>query len=76
MSRNVAIELELPKDLSRFRLPPGVNARLQQLLDKQDSGSRLSAAERDEADGLVNLAELLSLLRMRAERANRTGRKR
>ena len=71
MSQVVAFELEVPDDLSRFRLPAGVNARLQDLLDKQDSGVVLPAAERREAKGLVNLAELLSLLRLRAERKTR-----
>jgi hypothetical protein len=65
----VAVELEVPDDLGRFRLPRGVHARLQELLDRQDSGIRLTRAERLEAEGLVNLAELLTLLRLRAERA-------
>jgi hypothetical protein len=69
MSRCVEIELEVPDDLARFHLPAGVNARLTQLLDRQDRGSSLSAAERLEAEGLVDLAELLTLLRLRAERA-------
>jgi hypothetical protein len=69
MSRVVAIEVEIPDDLSRFRLPAGVQARLQELLDRQDGGIALTAAERQEAEGLVSLAELLSLLRLRAERA-------
>jgi hypothetical protein len=64
----VAIKLSVPDDLARFRLPEGVNARLQVLLDRQDSGQRLTVAERKEAEGLVNLAELLSLLRLRVER--------
>ena len=64
----LTIELELPDDLARFRLPRAVAARLQSLLDRQDSGEPLTAAERDEAEGLVNLAELLTLLRLRAER--------
>jgi len=68
MSQVVAIRLEVPDDLARFRLPPGVNARLQELLDRQDSGQRLTPAERKEAEGLVNLAELLSFLRLRVER--------
>ena len=69
MSQVVAIELEVPDDLARFRLPPGVQARLQALLDRQDDGVTLTTAERQEAAGLVNLADLLSLLRLRAERA-------
>ena len=62
------IEVDLPADLARFRLPEAVAARLQTLLDRQDSGQPLSAAEREEAEGLVDLAEFLSLLRLRAER--------
>ena len=69
MPQMVAIQLEIPDDLARFRLPPGVNARLQELLDRQDGGKRLTAAERKEAEGLVNLAEMLSLLQLRVERA-------
>ena len=69
MSQIVAIQMEVPDDLARFKLPSGVNTRLQELLDRQDSGKRLTAAERKEAQGIVNVAEMLSLLRMRAERA-------
>jgi hypothetical protein len=45
-----------------------VNDRLRELLDRQDRGGRLTAAERREAAGLVELADLLSLLRLRATR--------
>jgi hypothetical protein len=69
MSRSVVVELDMPGDLKQFRLPRGVNRRLQQLLDKQSHAGRLSAAERQEAEGLVDLAEMLTLLRLRAERA-------
>lgn len=58
--------IELPADLGRFRLPEAVQARLQQLLDKQDAGDELTQEEREEAEGLVELAELLSYLRLRA----------
>jgi len=64
----VHLEIEMPDDLARLRLPGGVQQRLHALLDKQDQGNALTEAERDEADGLVNLAELLSLLRLRSER--------
>jgi len=64
----LTIEVDLPDDLARFRLPDGVDARLQELLDRQDSGTPLSPQEREEAEGLVNLADLLTLLRLRAER--------
>jgi hypothetical protein len=69
LMHRVAIELELPGDLARFRLPPALNARLQQLLDRQNSGTALDADERQEAEGLVEVAELLTLLRLRAESA-------
>jgi hypothetical protein len=46
MSHVVASELEMPDDLARFRLPPAVNKRLQELLDRQDEGERLTGAER------------------------------
>jgi hypothetical protein len=71
MSRSVVIELEMPGDLKQFRLPKGVNRRLQDLLDKPCREGKLRRSERHEAEGLVNLAEMLSLLRLRAERAAR-----
>lgn len=66
---SVLIEVEMPEDLARFRLPEAVEARLHSLLDRQDRGDPLSEGERREAEGLVNLAEMLTLLRLRAERA-------
>ena len=64
----LTFDVDLPDDLARFKLPKAVADRLQSLLDRQDSGRPLSVQERDEAEGLVNLAELLTLLRLRAER--------
>lgn len=57
----VFLKLELPQDLLRFRLPRGVAERLHGLLDRQDGGEELTPSERREAEGLVELAELLSL---------------
>jgi hypothetical protein len=65
----LTIDIELPADLSRLRLPAAVASRLHSLLDRQDGGSPLTADERAEAEGLVDLADLLTLLRLRAERA-------
>ena len=77
MSHTVAVKLEVPDELAQLHLPAGVNARLEELLDRQDRGVRLTVAERKEAEGLVNLAEMLTLLRLRAERVagRRTGKK-
>lgn len=47
-------------------LPEGVDRRLHALLDKQDRGEALTDDERAEAEGLVDLADLLSLLKLRA----------
>jgi hypothetical protein len=64
----LTLEVDLPDELARFRLPEAVAARLQALLERQDSGQPLTDVERAEADGLVDLAEFLTLLRLRAER--------
>jgi hypothetical protein len=66
----LTIEVELPTDLARFQLPEAVAARLHELLDRQDSGQALTDKERAEAEGLVDLAEFLTLLRLRAERTS------
>jgi hypothetical protein len=71
IAMTVTLDIELPADLARFRLPEAVNARLQSLLDRQDAGQPLSDEERAEAEGLLNLAELLTLLRLRTERLAR-----
>jgi hypothetical protein len=39
-------------------------------MDKQDEGEPLTDSDRREAEGLVDLADLLSLLRLRAERVS------
>jgi hypothetical protein len=64
----LTLEVDFPADLARFRMPEAVAARLQSLLDRQDSGQPLTTEEREEAEGLVNLSELLTLLRLRTER--------
>jgi len=60
--------VEIPIELTQFQLPQAVHARLQFLLDRQDEGYTLSQAERQEAEGLVELVEFLSLLRLRSTR--------
>lgn len=67
MSNRVLISY--PDDLPRFHLPAAVQARLAHLLDQQDQGQPLTDSERAEAEGLVTVAETLSLLKLRAERA-------
>lgn len=63
-----AVEIQVPDDLAVLKLPHGVDRRLQDLLDKQDEGISLTEAERAEAEGLVELSEVLSLLKLRSAR--------
>ncbi|MEL6603254.1 MAG: hypothetical protein AAFP20_08515 [Cyanobacteria bacterium J06614_10] len=65
--------IELPVELTQFELPEAVQARLHQLLDRQDEGQILTQAERQEAEGLVELSEFLSLLRLRSTRVMQQG---
>lgn len=75
MAQNQIVRIEMPISVQKIRLPKAVNDRLQNLLDRQDRGDKLSANERKEADGLVELAEMLTLMRMRSERVERSSGK-
>jgi hypothetical protein len=59
--------IEIPLELAQFELPEAVHARLQQLLDQQDEGQELTSTERQEAEGLVQVAEFLSLLHLSSQ---------
>lgn len=72
MAQSVLIELELPEDLARLTLPPALHRRLQTLLDKQDLEGTLTEHECQEAESLVNLSGLLSLLKLRTQQAQRS----
>lgn len=67
----VMIELDLPNDWKEFKLPPALDARLQSLSDKQDETGKLSRPERQEAKAIAELANMLSLLKLRARKAER-----
>ncbi|MBI2929997.1 MAG: hypothetical protein HYY24_30435 [Verrucomicrobia bacterium] len=71
MPQTIRFEVEMPDDLARLRLPKGVERRLHELLDKQDSARPLTDAERREAEGLADLNDLLSLLRLRSKRLSK-----
>jgi len=60
--------IEIPIELTQLQLPQAVQNRLNLLLDRQDEGDTLSVPERQEAEGLVELAEFLSLLSLRSTR--------
>ena len=63
--------IEIPVELTHFQLPKAVQERLEFLLDRQDAGEQLTQIERQEAEGLVELAEFLSLLRLRSGRVTK-----
>jgi hypothetical protein len=63
--------VEIPIELTKFQLPEAVHERLQFLLDCQDSGHTLSQNETKEAQGLIDLAEFLSLLFLRSQRVQK-----
>lgn len=73
MPKTIQLEMPASKDISRLRLPSGVQRRLDELLDRQDKGIKLTARERREAEGLVEMSEWLSLLKLRARRLARGG---
>lgn len=65
-TKRIHVEIDLPEDMAGLMLPEGVDRRLHWLLDKQDRGEPLTEDEAVEAEGLVSLADLLSLIRLRA----------
>jgi hypothetical protein len=67
MSQSVLVEMQLPKEWRKFRLPRALHDRLQELLDRQDETGKLSPKERREAAALVELADMLSLMQLRAK---------
>jgi hypothetical protein len=63
----VLVELELPKDCQKFRLPRALHHRLHELFDRQDRDGKLSRLERREATAPAELVDILLLMRLRAE---------
>jgi hypothetical protein len=61
----VQIKLDVPVHLAEVAFPEALDRRLHTPLDKQDRGDPLSEDEQVEAEALVDLAELLTLLRLR-----------
>jgi hypothetical protein len=61
--------IEVPAELVPVQLPEGSQHRLQFLLGKQDVGENLSEAERQQIEGLVDVAEFLLLLKLKSQQA-------
>ena len=68
MASSVTVEIEMPDGWEDFKLPEGLHRRLQGLLDRQDREAPLTDTEREEAQGLVEIAEWPSLLRLKSRR--------
>lgn len=67
MSRTVQLTVPMPARLARLRFPKALDARLQFLLDEQGRKGMLTAGEKKEAEGLVQMATTLSILKLGAQ---------
>ena len=67
MSTVIETPVELVEALAGLRFPPKTDALLQALMDRNSEG-RLTDAEREELEGLVELSETMSLFRAQALR--------
>jgi hypothetical protein len=65
MSTVIEAPREFLESLANLRFPPKTDSLLQELMDRNTEG-RLSQAEREELDALVELSETMSLYRARA----------
>jgi hypothetical protein len=65
MSTSIQAPAEWVETIGELRLPSKTDRRLQDLMDRNNEG-RLSQAEREELEALVELSERLSLVRAEA----------
>jgi hypothetical protein len=63
----VQLTIPMPANLARLRFPKALNDRLHFLLDEQSRKGKLSAAEKKEAEGLAEMATMLSILKLGAQ---------
>lgn len=67
MSQTVQLTVPMPANLARLRFPKALDDRLHFLLDEQGRKGRLTPAEKREAEGLVKMSTMLSLLKLGAQ---------
>jgi hypothetical protein len=67
MSRTVQLTVPMPTKLAKLRFPKALDARLQFLLGEQGRKGRLTTGEKKEAEGLVQMATTLSILKLGAQ---------
>lgn len=61
------VTVPMPARLASLRFPKALDDRLHHLLDEQGRRGSLVAAERREAEALVNIATTLSILKLGAQ---------
>jgi hypothetical protein len=67
------LDAESARRVTEFRLDPAVQARISFLGERANDGS-LSEGERGEYESLVNAADLISILKLKARRQLMTNR--
>jgi hypothetical protein len=67
MSQIVQLTVPMPTNLAKLRFPKALDDRLHFLLDEQGRKGRLTAAQRKEAEGLAQMADTLSILKLGAQ---------
>jgi hypothetical protein len=67
MSQTVQLTVPMPVNLARLRFPKALDDRLHFLLDEQGRKGKLTASERKEAEGLAQMASMLSILKLGAQ---------
>ena len=67
MSQTVQLTVPMPAGLAKLRFPKALEDRLHFLLDEQGRKGKLTAAEKREAEGLVQMANMLSILKLGAQ---------
>jgi hypothetical protein len=66
MSQPVQLTVPMPANLAKLRFPKALDERLHHLLDEQGRRGKLTAAEKREAEGLAQMANVLSILKLGA----------
>ena len=67
MSQTVQLTVPMPAGMAKLRFPKALDDRLHFLLDEQGRKGKLTAAEKKEAEGLAQMATMLSILKLGAE---------
>ena len=67
MNQPVQLTVPMPANLAKLRFPKALDDRLHYLLDEQGRRGKLTAAEKKEAEGLTELATMLSILKTGAQ---------